>query len=75
MSRPVIVLFGKPRTDRDLSDLTQLALRAWPAVLAREDVGFAEAADAAYRAAESMLEAVRQTEGAYDVRPWRGGAE
>ena len=75
MTRPVRVLLDKHRGDRDLSELSQLALRAWPAVLARGDVDYADAADAAYRAAESMLVALRQTEGAYEMQPWKGGAK
>ena len=73
MTREAKVLLHRHANEKDLSELTQLALRAWPAVLQRDDViTVAEAADAAYRAAESMLEAMRQVEGAYDFKPWRG---
>lgn len=73
MTRPARILLGKHGTE--LSELSQLALRAWPAVLAREDVGLSESADAAYRAAESMLVALRQAEGAYLPKPWKEGDE
>lgn len=68
------VLFGK-YADAP-SDVTHLALKAWPAILARPDVAPEAAAEMAYRAAVAMLEEVRQAEGAYDITPWRaeGGA-
>lgn len=71
MSRPAVVLFGRYSGDRDFSEVSQLALRAWPAILARPDVAPEAAAEMAYRAAEAMLEEVRQAEGAYDITPWR----
>lgn len=76
MSRPAVVLFGRYSGDRDFSEVSQLALRAWPAILARPDVAPEAAAEMAYRAAVAMLEEVRQAEGAYDITPWRaeGGA-
>ncbi len=61
------ILFSS-RHPQDLSDVTQLALRAWPAILARQDVSPEEAAEMAYRAAEAMLENVRDAEGAISVR-------
>lgn len=67
----VKVLLGKHCNDRDLSEITQLALRAWPGVLARSDVPPEDAAELAYRAAASMLEAMRQAEGAYRYQSWR----
>lgn len=68
MSRPAKVLFERHASERDFSEVSQLALRAWPAILARHDVAPAAAAEMAYRAAEAMLEEVRQAEGAYDLR-------
>lgn len=67
MSRPAVVLFDRYSSDRDFSEVSQLALRAWPAILARPDVAPAAAAEMAYRAAAAMLEGVRQAEGAYDL--------
>jgi hypothetical protein len=68
MSRPSVVLFDRYSSDRDFSEVSQLALRAWPAILARPDVAPEAAAALAYRAAKAMLEEVRQAEGAYDLR-------
>lgn len=68
MSRPAVVLFDRYSSDRDFSEVSQLALRAWPAILARPDVAPEAAAEMAYRAAEAMLEEVRQAEVAYDLR-------
>lgn len=67
MSRPAVVLFDRYSSDRDFSEVSQLALRAWPAILARPDVAPEAAASLAYRAAAAMLEEVRQAEGAYDL--------
>jgi len=63
---PRRVLLGK--YGGELSDIDQLALRAWPAVLARGDVGLLEAADAAYRAAESMLVAMHHCDGPLTIK-------
>lgn len=67
MSRPAVVLFDRYSSDRDFSEVSQLALRAWPAILARPDVAPEAAAEMAYRAAVAMLEEVRQVEGAYEL--------
>lgn len=66
--RPAAVLFDRYSSERDFSEVSQLALRAWPAILARADVAPEAAAEMAYRAATAMLEEVRQSEGAYDLR-------
>lgn len=66
--RPAVALFDRFSSERDFSEVSQLALRAWPAILARPDVAPAAAAEMAYRAAEAMLEEVRRAEGAYDLR-------
>ena len=69
--RPAKVLFDRYSSERDFREVSQLALRAWPAILARPDVAPAAAAEMAYRAAAAMLEEVRQAEGAYELRPFK----